>query len=563
MSTRGALAVAVAAAAIMGTAARAGRPHAAGTQSAPQAQAAAAALVVALDAIFDDPVLARATMAVRVDSLRDGRILYLRDAGRHVVPASNMKIITMAVAAERLGWDHRFETRLEAAGVVDAGTLRGDLVVVGGGDPSIGSADAGPALLFGAWADALGDAGIRRVDGRLVGDDNAFDDDALGAGWAWGNLDTRAAAPSGALSYNENVVVIRVSPGRAEGQPAEVRLTPPGAPLALESQVTTGPAGSSDSVSVDRPLGGTSLVVSGRVPAGGSGSVLLTPVGNPTAWFVQGLEAALALRGITVSGGAHDIDEIEVPPAGDRRVIATRQSPPLSVLGGTFMKRSQNFYGEMLMKAVGREAFGEGTAENGRRAVRETMAAWGVPEDAIVMYDGSGLSRYSYVTADAITAVLRQVWHDERLRGPFVALLPISGRDGTLADRMQGPELRGRVQAKTGTLNHIRALSGYLTTASGERLVFSMIANHFTAPTAEIDAVMERALRVIAASTGSAPSAAARGPREVAEVLVDERLERRGHVLGAGEEQLVAGRVHPLAQVELEVLDFLQGRRRQ
>jgi D-alanyl-D-alanine carboxypeptidase/D-alanyl-D-alanine-endopeptidase (penicillin-binding protein 4) len=467
------------------------------SNATPTGQDAASALAADLDRVFDDPVLARAQLAVRVESMRDGRIVYSRDSGRHVIPASSMKIVTMAVAADRLGWDHRYETTLETAGVVENGTLTGDLVVVGGGDPSIGSQDEQASLTFLRWADALREAGIRRIDGRIIGDDNVFDDLSLGAGWSWDNLNAGYAAPSGALSYNQNVVVIRVTPGPDTGRPARVALTPPGDVFTLEADVTTGPAGSNPSVSIDRPLGGDRLTVRGRVPAGGRPVIRTTPVRNPTVYFVRALELALAERGITASGGAHDIDAVEdiEDPGTGRRVLARRVSPPLTVLGGYFMKVSQNFYGEMLLKSIGRAAFGAGTAENGRRAVRETLAAWGVAEDEIVMYDGSGLSRYNYATTDAITAILRRVWQDETRRGPFVALLPIGGRDGTLASRMQEPDLRGHVRAKTGTLNHVRALSGYLTTAAGETLAFSMVANHFTAPSAEVDAIMERALR--------------------------------------------------------------------
>jgi D-alanyl-D-alanine carboxypeptidase/D-alanyl-D-alanine-endopeptidase (penicillin-binding protein 4) len=450
-----------------------------------------------LDRIFDDPILARATVGVRVESLRDGRVIYQRHAGTHVIPASNMKLITLAAAAERLGWDHQFATHLDGVGAVHEGTLYGDLVVSGDGDPSIVSPDGGIPQLFLGWADAVREAGIRQVQGRLIGDDSAFDDDVLGAGWAWDNLDAGYAAPAGALSYNENVVEVRITAGGESGSPAVVRLTPPGATLDVTGRVVTGPPGSAASVTVARALGSTRLVVNGQVPAGGPEFVRTAPVVNPTSFFVEGLAAALTARGIAVSGGAWDLDEVAGPPPPNRFRIGERQSLPLSALAGRFMKDSQNFYGEMLLKAIGRAEAGLGTAENGRRGVRAILAAWGAGDDEVVMYDGSGLSRYNYVTADAIVRVLTQVWRDERLRGPFLASLPIGGVDGTLAARMTTPELHGRVQAKTGTINHVRALSGYLTRADGETLVFSMIANHFTAPSTAIDAVVERALATL------------------------------------------------------------------
>ena len=449
-----------------------------------------------LEDILNVPALTRALVGVRIESLRTGEVIFLRNNDKLVVPASNMKLLTMSVAAERLGWHHRFETRLEASGTIAGGVLTGDLIVTGSGDPSIGSPDGGHPALFLEWAEALKQAGIRRVNGRLIGDDNAFDDTGIGAGWAWDYLTDGYAAPSGALSYNENVVTIRVTPGKAEGESAQVTTRPAGSRFEIASTATTGAAGSNASVSVDRMPGSSKLFVSGRVPAGGGPANRVTTIDNPTRYFVEALRLALQERGIVVSEGAFDIDEFAPATGqpGTRRLIAKRDSAPLSALGAYFMKVSQNFYGEMFLKAIGRSPTRAGTAGAGRQVARETLGAWGIGADSFVMSDGSGLSRYDYVTADTIVAILKHVWQDEKLRGPFLAALPVSAYDGTLSSRMRNSPLAGRVQAKTGTISNMRALSGYLTTDSGERIVFSIIANHYTAPTAEIDAAAEKLL---------------------------------------------------------------------
>ena len=457
------------------------------------------ALAAELDAIFDAPVFARALVGVRVESLGTGEMLYARNSNRLVVPASNMKILTLAAAAERLGWDFRYVTTLESTGTTEDGTLHGDLVVTGSGDPSIVSQDFGPSPVFSEWADALWNAGIRRVDGRIIGDDNAFDDDDLGAGWAWDYLADGYAAPMGALSYNENVAVLRAWPGAAPGAPVRVELTPPGHGLVLTNALTTGPADSTGDVTLLRLPGDVHLTVRGRVPAGGKVVTETASIDRPTRVFVEALRLALAGRGVLVAGPAVDIDDItDAPPAGARRLVARRESMPLSSLSGYFMKVSQNFYAETLLKTVGHATGVPGSAESGRKAATETLVSWGVPADSFVMYDGSGLSRYDYVTADGIVTILRHVWQDERLRGPFLAALPVGGHDGTLRSRMKDPILDAHVQAKTGTISNVRSLSGYLHTRSGDTLVFSMIANHFTAPSAEVDKVVEAALAKLA-----------------------------------------------------------------
>jgi D-alanyl-D-alanine carboxypeptidase/D-alanyl-D-alanine-endopeptidase (penicillin-binding protein 4) len=309
------------------------------------------------------------------------------------------------------------------------------------------------AALFVEWRNALTSAGIQRVEGRLIGDDNAFDDQTLGAGWAWDYLTLGYAAPSSALSYNENVVVVRVSPGAAAGDAASVALSPPGHELDVTSVVTTSAADVPASIGFERLPGRSALVVRGSIPIDRATLVLTTTIANPTRYFVEALRLALRDGGMVVSHGAWDIDDLATDAlrALDRRVIATHQSPPLSVLAGYAMKVSQNFYGDMLLKAVGAHAArtagapGIGSAETGRAAVSETLTAWELPVDALSMVDGSGLSRYNYASANLLVGVLKHAWHDERLRGPFVASLPVGGHDGTLQNRMRNSALERRV----------------------------------------------------------------------------------------------------------------------
>ncbi len=473
-------------------------------QAAAPAPQAAASLVTELDALFDDPRFTRALWGVRIESLTNGQVLYTRDSHKLVVPASNMKLLTMAVAAERLGWDFAYETRLEAAGEVRDGTLHGDLVVVGGGDPSIHAVAFGPAPVFEEWADALAAAGIHRVTGRLIGDDTLFDDEGIGPGWAWDYLNDGYAAPSGALSYNENIVVIRIWPGASVGAPARVEVTPAGHGLRVTHTITTGAAGSQASVNQDRGLLSDAVALRGSIPVDRATPLTrTTSVHHPTLFFVGGLHAALAARGIPVRGGIADSDDLDGPPAASgRRVIATRRSQPLSSLGAYFMKASQNFYGETFLKTLGARFGRGGTTTAGRAVARETLSAWGIPEDAYVIYDGSGLSRYNYVSADAIVTLLKRVLSDDRLRGPFMATLPVGGQDGTLGNRMRDTPLAGRVQAKTGTIANVRSLSGVVDAPSGERFVFSIIANHFTAGSAAVDDVAERALLAVVTRDG-------------------------------------------------------------
>ena len=461
-----------------------------------------------LDTIFNDPVLARGLIGVRIDSLTTGETIYRRDDDKLVMPASNMKILTMTTAAEKLGWDFTYKTHLDAIGPISNGVLRGDLVVTGGGDPTIVSNDGGPAPLFAEWAAALRKAGITRVDGRVIGDDSYFDDDAIGMGWSWDDLVFGYSAGVTGLSYNENQVTARLAPGATIGAAATVTLTPARSHgLKLVSHVTTvarpADAPATDprlraAVSYDRAPGSNALIVTGTIPIGANPVAQDIAVENPTAFFVTAFRDALADEGILVFGDAVDADSMIDTTMGARTSIATRTSPPLSVIGAYFMKASQNFVAETLFKTIGAVVKGQGSATAGRAAVQETLQSWGIPADAIVMRDGSGLSRYNYVTSGAIVSMLTRMWKNDALRGPFAATLPVAAHDGTLSARMKNTWLDAHVQAKTGTISNVRSLSGYLETKSGERVVFSIIGNHFTVPSARIDAIAEKALALVA-----------------------------------------------------------------
>ena len=446
-----------------------------------------------LDAVFGVPALRTAVLGVLVRSLDTGEVLYRLNPDTLVMPASNQKIVTTAVAATRLGWDFRFETRLETSGPVEAGALQGDLVVVGTGDPTINARENRRDSVFDDMVAALRSAGITHVDGRLVGDDHAWADEPYGDGWQWDDLPFGYSAPIGALQFNENLVEVLITPAAQAGAPAIVTLRPDGCDLVLTNRVVTGGPGTETHVEVARPPGLPELIVSGTIASDATETRRTAAVGNPTLFFVRAMKAALAARGISVSGDAVDLDALPaVVTPEPRRVLARLQSPPFSEFGRTLMKVSQNLYAETMMRALSLSP-GPASMEGSRAVAEATLARWGVPPGQYVVADGSGLSRMNYVSASMIARILEVVARDAA-SAPFEATLPVAGRDGTLAGRMRGTKAEANVHAKTGTLTNVRALSGYLTTAAGERVVFSAIANNYTVPASVVDACVEAAL---------------------------------------------------------------------
>lgn len=464
------------------------------------ADAALVALQNDLDTILAAPALGQSYWGVVAKSLATGDTLYALHANRLLMPASAMKIVTVAVAGEELGWNYTYETRLVAAGTIAGGVLSGDLVVIGSGDPSINGRGGLAARLFADWAEQIKAAGVRTIDGRIIGDGHAFDDEPLGFGWSWDDLAEGFAAPVGALQYNENTAQVTIRPGARTGASATADLAPAGSGLLVDSRARTTAAGSRAAVTIRRLPGSAQLLVRGSVPLDSAPLVRTVSVDHPARFFVAALRDALVAHGVAVHGPAVDADDLTEPPSTMGAVpLVSYRSPALSMLSATLMKESRNLYAETFLKTMGRPAAGDpgaATIEAGRARVDAALERWGVPTSELVQRDGSGLSRYDYVTADALVGILSHVAREETLRDPFNAALAIAGRDGTLAERMKGTPAEGNVRAKTGSMTNVRALAGYVTTADGEPVVFAIIANNFEARadqvTGAIDAMAVR-----------------------------------------------------------------------
>ncbi len=450
-------------------------------------------LRLSLDAVFGAPAFNRMQWAVLVQSLTTGETLYSANPSKLMMPASNMKIVTLAAAAERLGWDFTYETRLVTSAPVVRGVLDGDLIVVGSGDPTIGSRGGNATRVFEAWADELRADGITGIKGRIVADARAFDREILGAGWAWDYLAAYYAAGVSALQFNESVADVAIRPGPSPGTPAVIEVRPIESGLILDKQVTTVAGGEVD-IDLARLPGSNRLVVRGTIPVGSGEAVRAAAVDRPALYFARMLRATLVAKGIRVSGEAGEFEDVyPTPPTEPVRVLLSHRSAPISEIARVQMKVSQNQYAETLLRTLGAQS-GEGTAAAGHKVVREVLDLWGIPSDAYVLVDGSGLSRYNYVCAEMLVKILAHVYGDPRLRDPFMATLPVGGQDGTLARRFVGTRAAGNVRAKTGSIANVRSLSGYVTSADGETFAFSILANHFNVPQADVDAAADLAV---------------------------------------------------------------------
>lgn len=448
-----------------------------------------------LSAIFSEASIDHAWWSVTIQSLQHQETLFSSNAFRMLTPASNQKLLTTAAAAERLGWDFRYTTRVYATGSIDAnGGLNGDLVVVSDGDPTINPRHPERWGAFDEWGRQLAAKGIRQVNGYLIGDDNAFDEPGWAPGWSWDDIAFGYGAAVGALQYNENQVELMIGPGLEAGARAIISVSPSGSGLIIDHQVTTVAAGEPSRVTLKRPPNSVMLTVSGQVALGSSPLTEYAAVDNPTQVYLNTMRIAFARHGVHIERSPLDIDDVRMQPDMSKATLLIEEkSPPLSEIVDVALKWSRNIYADTLLLSMSPDGQPK-TWPGALGVLDETLTAWGVPRESYLARDGSGLSRYDYLSADAVASLLAHLHADPKHADNYRAALPVFGVSGNVANRLKDTPASGRVWAKTGSLSQVRSLSGYLMTLEDEPLVFSIIANGFRVPQREIDAAIDKAL---------------------------------------------------------------------
>jgi D-alanyl-D-alanine carboxypeptidase/D-alanyl-D-alanine-endopeptidase (penicillin-binding protein 4) len=480
---------------------------------APAPYPVVAVLRSAIDSMVTDRKFRAAEFGILVVDPERGDTLYSHNAGKLFMPASNQKILTSAVALHLLGPDFRYSTTIAASAPARDGVIGGDLIVSGTGDPTISDHMRGDAMApLRQIADSLEARGIQRVSGRLRSGLDAFPDATIGYGWAWDDLDFNYSAGVDELYFNEGFTRIIVRGGSHAGDVAEVHTAPARTYPRVVGLVTTvardtTPRRNRLSARQDSTDAGA-VIVSGTVAAGDSAEAIITFRDNAAA-YLEALREALADKSIWVDGGvwSHPPDSARArplpdsattdsepqsrPPSADSGVpLFSMVSPPLRDILSPFLKPSQNQIGEVLLKTLGRSGTGVGTADSGAAVVSRQLLEWGALPDGFVVRDGSGLSRHDMVSPETIVRVLTVMQRDPAFNVWYEAL-PIAGVDGTIATRMRNTAAQNNVHAKTGSLDMVRSLSGYVTTADGHRLVFSILANNWTVPASQVTALQD------------------------------------------------------------------------
>ncbi|WP_412060172.1 D-alanyl-D-alanine carboxypeptidase/D-alanyl-D-alanine-endopeptidase [Rubrivirga sp. IMCC45206] len=458
-----------------------------------------------IDEVLDARAFDDAYWGAYVVDLTTGEELFARNAQRRFIPASNMKIVATAAALDQLGPAFTYKTRLYADGPIQNGTLLGGLVVRGAGDPTFGGRfrDGDALGIFREWADSLRALGVRRIQGPIVGDDDVFDNVHLGQGWQWDDLKWYYGAEISGLQFQEGTVHVEVR-GTTPGQRARITASPDYGYVRFANQTTTTDGGSIQE-GYDRALSDNVFTVSARVPAGRTETEDLSIV-NPTDYFVSTLIGVLRDQGIDVVGEGVDVDEWGRRPRYERLTrVATHTSPSLAAIVEQTNTDSNNLYAEHLLRTLGAYVYRgadlpTGSAFAGWEAAKPFMLRIGVDPETFRVADGSGLSALNRVTPVGIVGILRGMYQhpDRATKDAFWNSLPVGGYTGTLRNRYRGGDARGNVRAKTGYISGARTLSGYVTSASGHVLAFSLLCNNYTVRTSRVNQAQDQIVELLA-----------------------------------------------------------------
>lgn len=437
----------------------------------------------------------QAFWGISIYDIEEETVLYSRNPERSFLPASNQKLLTSAAALTFLGSTHRYETALRFDGTTDGDVLKGDLILDGSGDPTFGSVEmSGPDPLRD-WAEQLADMGVNRIDGRLIGDDNAFDDQPYPQGWNV-NYITRQkgrhmGTSAGGLSYRDNVVPLKVRATRPGSSPS-VRVEPEGV-VDLDNQAVTSSRWRGNTLQVQRTFATNDLVLTGSVARSYQGTITV-PVSDPTAFTLRSFEHHLQEVGIETDLELVDIDDLDEEP-GEGSTLFVDFSQPLAEIVNEINKESNNFYAEQVLRTFGWGGSTRGAANRMQSFFREAD----IDTREFQVSDGSGLSRKNMVTPRAMRKLLTHMdQHSES--EAFLASLPRGGENNTTLEYRLS---RTPVWAKTGSLQYVRALSGYVRRPDDSRVAFVVFANNYTGPSYQISRTIDDIVELLTSRTPS------------------------------------------------------------
>jgi len=465
--------------------------------------------------IVNDEAFQAAHVGIAIQSIENSIPLFLYNETKRFVSASNMKLYTTAASLLSLSPDFIYETRVMTDGVVTQGILKGNLIIVASGDPTISGYfnNNNPTQVFEGWAKTLIAKGIRRIDGKIIIDNAYFNDSSFGAGWHWDDMSSCYSAAKDAFSFNNNCIALTISPGINIGVSATIAIEPKTGYVKLSGKIITTSRDSATDIKVNYVNNSKTIVVSGTIALNHGNTVKYVAAKNPAEFGAFVLRETLIDKGIAVNGdifctrgGCNKVKDLKTliinEGPSSPTTFAIYRSPKLSEIIKVINKISNNLYAENLFLTIAKERYKEGNSEEAALAVREILKKAGINLEGFYIVDGSGLSRFNLITPHETVQLLSTMAKSSHAE-VFLNSLAISGEEGTLKNHQKGtsPTTLLNIRAKTGTMAHVRNLSGYVTTKNGELLAFSFLCNNHNVPGTVIDKLYTRILARLAMFT--------------------------------------------------------------
>ncbi|AOV09029.1 D-alanyl-D-alanine carboxypeptidase/D-alanyl-D-alanine-endopeptidase [Sporosarcina ureilytica] len=432
-----------------------------------------------INKVLQDSRLQGATTTISIRRASDGELLYENNGDVRVRPASVMKLFTAATALERLGSDHVFKTAVYTDGKIEDGILHGDIYLVGQGDPTLTQED------LNTLAQMVKEKGVHTINGNIYGDDTWYDNVRLSQDLNWSDEPYYTGAQISALTFSPNedydagTVIVEVYPGAKAGEQASIGLVPKNDYVHIMNETKTVQKKGDKSLTAERIHGTNTIVVKGTIPVGGQKTRIWASVWEPTIYTVHLFKNTLEKQGIQLPT-VYKVERKTRPK--ETFQLAENSSIPLEELLVPFMKLSNNGHGEVLVKEMGKVIGEEGSWDKGLVVMNDTLNEIGLETNTMLFRDGSGMSHKTLVTTNEVTRLL-YVAQEKSWYPTFLESLPIAGYDerfqgGTLRYRMSNTVATGKVRAKTGTLNGVTSLAGYVEKSDGDDLIFSIIINN-------------------------------------------------------------------------------------
>ncbi len=461
----------------------------------------------AIKALVDLPALAHGSVGVAVLDVESGKLMAGHDPHRSLTPASSLKVVTTGAALATLGPDFRFETWLQYDGHIDReGTLHGNLYLTGRGDPTLGSAnmEGVPNLseVMQLFCLEIQQAGIRKIDGLIVGDGSYFGTQGTSRTWAYEDLGNYYGAGAFGLNIQENLFFLRLQQKpRLGSQPGIAAIEPTIPNYLLINELSSAGKGTGDNAYIFGSPHTYTCFLRGTIPVGTGTFTIKGSIPDPAFMAAHLLLEALEKKGIATNKQATTQLELTLEDqtnTRDRKTIYTHYSPTLKAIVKETNLKSVNLFCEALLRMMGKRKNGDGSPEEGRKVMLDFWKIKGLDTSGFFVEDGSGLSPYNAVSAHHLATVMRLIARDEELLASFYDSLPIAGKSAALKHRLKGTRAANNLRAKSGGLNRVRSYTGIVQNTAGKQLTFSVIVNNFQGGSGKVLNKMEQFMKSLA-----------------------------------------------------------------